>query len=152
MHLTPQFFLCLQGGNTECHLSQGLPSFPPVPSSQPIVHLAPSLDVTPPAISVVQRDCRRRGQEAACLSAALCFQVTSRTRGRWDRRFREWLQCVPGHGRPSPALVSGLATLTPVCPFQTCGSRHRWTSGQLGPVQRSTALARGCPRGGSGSV
>ncbi|XP_039697344.1 integrin alpha-10 isoform X2 [Pteropus medius] len=56
-------------------------------SSQPIVHLAPSLDVTPPAISVVQRDCRRRGQEAACLSAALCFQVTSRTRGRWDRRF-----------------------------------------------------------------
>nr|KAF6396867.1 integrin subunit alpha 10 [Rousettus aegyptiacus] len=56
-------------------------------SSQPIVHLAPSLDVSPPAISVVQRDCRRRGQEAACLSAALCFQVTSRTRGRWDRRF-----------------------------------------------------------------
>ncbi|KAF3813325.1 hypothetical protein GH733_018476, partial [Mirounga leonina] len=43
--------------------------------------------VTPPAISVVQRDCSRRGQEAACLSAALCFQVTSRTPGRWDRRF-----------------------------------------------------------------
>ncbi|KAB1260980.1 Integrin alpha-10 [Camelus dromedarius] len=56
-------------------------------SSRPIVHLAPSLEVTPPAISVVQRDCRRRGQEAACLSAALCFQVTSRTPGRWDRRF-----------------------------------------------------------------
>ncbi|XP_030880467.1 integrin alpha-10 isoform X3 [Leptonychotes weddellii] len=56
-------------------------------SSRPIVHLAPSLEVTPPAISVVQRDCSRRGQEAACLSAALCFQVTSRTPGRWDRRF-----------------------------------------------------------------
>uniref|UniRef100_A0A9L0RB58 Integrin subunit alpha 10 n=1 Tax=Equus caballus TaxID=9796 RepID=A0A9L0RB58_HORSE len=56
-------------------------------SSRPIVHLAPTLDVTPPAISVVQRDCRRRGQEAACLSAALCFQVTSRTPGHWDRRF-----------------------------------------------------------------
>ncbi|XP_072802776.1 integrin alpha-10 isoform X3 [Vicugna pacos] len=56
-------------------------------SSRPIVHLAPSLEVTPPAISVVQRDCRRRGQEAACLSAALCFQVTSRTPGHWDRRF-----------------------------------------------------------------
>ncbi|KAF5910895.1 hypothetical protein HPG69_000859 [Diceros bicornis minor] len=56
-------------------------------SSRPIVHLAPSLDVSPPAISVVQRDCRRRSQEAACLSAALCFQVTSRTPGRWDRRF-----------------------------------------------------------------
>uniref|UniRef100_A0A452S7Z9 Integrin subunit alpha 10 n=1 Tax=Ursus americanus TaxID=9643 RepID=A0A452S7Z9_URSAM len=56
-------------------------------SSRPIVHLAPSLEVTPPAISVVQKDCSRRGQEAACLSAALCFQVTSRTHGRWDRRF-----------------------------------------------------------------
>ncbi|XP_044800386.2 integrin alpha-10 isoform X6 [Bubalus bubalis] len=56
-------------------------------SSRPIVHLAPSLDVTPPAISVVQRDCKRRGQEATCLSAALCFQVTSRTPGHWDRRF-----------------------------------------------------------------
>ncbi|XP_027435669.2 integrin alpha-10 isoform X3 [Zalophus californianus] len=56
-------------------------------SSRPIVHLAPSLEVTPPAISVVQRDCSRRGQEAACLSATLCFQVTSRTPGRWDRRF-----------------------------------------------------------------
>nr|XP_058918597.1 integrin alpha-10 isoform X4 [Kogia breviceps] len=56
-------------------------------SSRPIVHLAPSLDVTPPAISVVQRDCKRRSQEAACLSAALCFQVTSRTSGRWDRQF-----------------------------------------------------------------
>ncbi|XP_059785501.1 integrin alpha-10 isoform X5 [Balaenoptera ricei] len=56
-------------------------------SSRPIVHLTPSLDVTPPAISVVQRDCKRRSQEAACLSAALCFQVTSRTPGRWDRQF-----------------------------------------------------------------
>ncbi|XP_028022309.2 integrin alpha-10 isoform X2 [Balaenoptera acutorostrata] len=56
-------------------------------SSRPIVHLAPSLDVTPPAISVVQRDCKRRSQEAACLSAALCFQVTSHTPGRWDRQF-----------------------------------------------------------------
>lgn len=61
----------------------------PAPSSRPIVHLAPSLEVTPPAISVVQKDCSRRGQEAACLSAALCFQVTSRTHGRWDRRFCE---------------------------------------------------------------
>ncbi|XP_076717767.1 integrin alpha-10 isoform X3 [Callospermophilus lateralis] len=56
-------------------------------SSRPIVYLAPSLEVTPPAISVVQRDCRRRGQEAACLTAALCFQVTSRTPGRWDHQF-----------------------------------------------------------------
>ncbi|XP_036128569.1 integrin alpha-10 isoform X3 [Molossus molossus] len=56
-------------------------------SSRPIVHLASSLAVTPPAISVVQKDCLRRGQEAACLSAVLCFQVTSRTPGRWDRRF-----------------------------------------------------------------
>ncbi|XP_004647909.1 integrin alpha-10 [Octodon degus] len=56
-------------------------------SSQPIVHVAPSLDVTPPAISVVQRDCRRRRQEAVCLTAALCFHVTSRTPGHWDRRF-----------------------------------------------------------------
>ncbi|XP_058516895.1 integrin alpha-10 isoform X2 [Ochotona princeps] len=56
-------------------------------SSRPIVHLAPSLDVTPPAISVVHRDCKRRGQKAACVSAALCFRVTSRTPGRWDRRF-----------------------------------------------------------------
>ena len=61
----------------------------PVPSSRPIVHLAPSLAVTPPAISVVQRDCVRRGQKAACLSAALCFQVTSRTSGHWDHRFCE---------------------------------------------------------------
>uniref|UniRef100_A0A8C8ZK94 Integrin subunit alpha 10 n=1 Tax=Prolemur simus TaxID=1328070 RepID=A0A8C8ZK94_PROSS len=56
-------------------------------SSRPIVHLTPSLSVSPPAISVVQRDCRQRGQEAVCLTAALCFQVTSRTPGRWDRRF-----------------------------------------------------------------
>ncbi|KAM5293854.1 integrin alpha-10 isoform 3-T3 [Glossophaga mutica] len=56
-------------------------------SSRPIVHLGPSLVVTPPAISVVQRDCMRRGQKAACLSAALCFQVTSRTSGHWDHRF-----------------------------------------------------------------
>ncbi|XP_032124775.1 integrin alpha-10 isoform X1 [Sapajus apella] len=56
-------------------------------SSRPIVHLAPSLEVTPEAISVVQRDCRRRGQEAVCATAALCFQVTSHTPGRWDRRF-----------------------------------------------------------------
>ncbi|XP_002715428.2 integrin alpha-10 isoform X1 [Oryctolagus cuniculus] len=56
-------------------------------SSQPIVHLTPSLDVTPPAISVVHKGCKRRGQQAACLSAALCFRVTSRTPGRWDRRF-----------------------------------------------------------------
>ncbi|XP_014387832.1 PREDICTED: integrin alpha-10 isoform X4 [Myotis brandtii] len=55
-------------------------------SSRPIVRLAPSLVVTPPAISVVQRDCARRGQEAACLSALLCFRATSRTPGRWDRR------------------------------------------------------------------
>ncbi|XP_037682086.1 integrin alpha-10 isoform X3 [Choloepus didactylus] len=56
-------------------------------SSRPIVRLSPSLEVTPPAISVVQRDCRRRGQEAACLTAALCFRVTSRTLGRWDHQF-----------------------------------------------------------------
>ncbi|KAK2084158.1 Integrin alpha-10 [Saguinus oedipus] len=56
-------------------------------SSRPIVHLAPSLEVTPEAISVVQRDCRRRGQEAVCATAALCFQVTSGTPGRWARRF-----------------------------------------------------------------
>ncbi|XP_042537177.1 integrin alpha-10 isoform X2 [Dipodomys spectabilis] len=56
-------------------------------SSRPIVHLAPSLNVTPAAISVVQRDCRRRGQDAACLTAVLCFQVTSGTPGRWDRQF-----------------------------------------------------------------
>lgn len=132
MHLTPQLFLCLQGGNTECHLSQGLPSFPPVPSSQPIVHLAPSLDVTPPAISVVQRDCRRRGQEAACLSAALCFQVTSRTRGRWDRRFREWPQCVPGHGRPLACL--GVRprrphSCLPLSDLRFTASLDEWTAG-----------------------
>ncbi|XP_049735828.1 integrin alpha-10 isoform X1 [Elephas maximus indicus] len=56
-------------------------------SSRPIIHLTPSLTVTPPAISVVQRNCRRRGQEAACLTADLCFQVTSRTPGRWTRQF-----------------------------------------------------------------
>uniref|UniRef100_A0A8C5P5J9 Integrin, alpha 10 n=1 Tax=Jaculus jaculus TaxID=51337 RepID=A0A8C5P5J9_JACJA len=56
-------------------------------SSQPIVRVAPSLDVKPPHVSVVQRDCRRRGQEAACLTATLCFHVTSHTPGRWDRRF-----------------------------------------------------------------
>ncbi|KAM4871319.1 integrin alpha-10 [Thomomys bottae] len=56
-------------------------------SSRPIVHLTPSLNVTPEAISVVQKDCRRRGQDAACLTAVLCFQVTSRTPGRWDRQF-----------------------------------------------------------------
>ncbi|EGV94760.1 Integrin alpha-10 [Cricetulus griseus] len=56
-------------------------------SSQPIIHLLPTLDVVPPHISVVQKDCRRRGQEAACLTATLCFRVTSHTRGRWDRRF-----------------------------------------------------------------
>ncbi|KAM7318252.1 hypothetical protein ACRRTK_022989 [Alexandromys fortis] len=56
-------------------------------SSQPIIHLLPTLDVRPPHISVVQKDCRRRGQEAACLTAALCFRVTSHTAGRWDRRF-----------------------------------------------------------------
>ncbi|XP_045139644.1 integrin alpha-10 [Echinops telfairi] len=56
-------------------------------SSRPIVRLAPSLTVTPPVVSVVQRDCRRRGQEAACLTAALCFQATSRTPGRWPQQF-----------------------------------------------------------------
>ncbi|XP_006861389.1 PREDICTED: integrin alpha-10 isoform X1 [Chrysochloris asiatica] len=56
-------------------------------SSRPIIRLVPSLTVTPPTVSVVQRDCRRRGQEAACLTAALCFQVNSRTPGRWDRQF-----------------------------------------------------------------
>lgn len=56
-------------------------------SSQPIIHLIPTLDVMPPHISVVQKDCKRRGQEAACLTAALCFQVVSQTPGRWDRRF-----------------------------------------------------------------
>ncbi|XP_012979205.1 integrin alpha-10 isoform X2 [Mesocricetus auratus] len=56
-------------------------------SSQPIIHMLPTLDVAPPHISVVQKDCRRRGQEAACLTATLCFQVTSHTPGRWDRRF-----------------------------------------------------------------
>ncbi|XP_053447757.1 integrin alpha-10 isoform X2 [Nycticebus coucang] len=56
-------------------------------SSRPIVRLTPSLDVIPPDISVVQKDCRRRGQEAVCLTAALCFQVTSHTPGRWDHRF-----------------------------------------------------------------
>ncbi|XP_031230758.1 integrin alpha-10 isoform X1 [Mastomys coucha] len=56
-------------------------------SSQPIIHLIPTLDVMPPHISVVQKDCKRRGQEAACLTAALCFQVRSQTPGRWDRRF-----------------------------------------------------------------
>ncbi|XP_012998603.1 integrin alpha-10 isoform X2 [Cavia porcellus] len=60
-------------------------------SSQPIVHVAPSLDITPPAISVVQRDCRRRRQEAVCLTAALCFHVTSRTPGHWDRQFNMWV-------------------------------------------------------------
>ncbi|KAL1772077.1 integrin alpha-10 isoform X1 [Sigmodon hispidus] len=56
-------------------------------SSQPIIHLFPTLDVMPAHISVVQKDCRRRGQEAVCLSAALCFRVTSHTPGRWNRRF-----------------------------------------------------------------
>ncbi|GAB1287883.1 Integrin, alpha 10 [Apodemus speciosus] len=56
-------------------------------SSQPIIHLVPALDVMPPHISVVQKDCKRRGQEAACLTADLCFRVLSQTPGRWDRRF-----------------------------------------------------------------
>ncbi|XP_010627811.1 integrin alpha-10 [Fukomys damarensis] len=60
-------------------------------SSQPIVRVAPSLDVTPAAISVVRRDCRRRGQEAVCLTATLCFHVTSRSPGRWDRQFYMWM-------------------------------------------------------------
>ncbi|XP_072500737.1 integrin alpha-10 isoform X1 [Notamacropus eugenii] len=59
-------------------------------SSRPIVHLVPSLTVTPPAVSVVRRDCQRHGQEAACLIADLCFQVTSQTPGRWNRRFYIW--------------------------------------------------------------
>lgn len=95
MLLAPHSFLCPPGGKC-CELPFSGAFLPlleflsyPLPSSRPIVHLVPSLDVTPPAISVVQRDCRRRGQEAACLSAALCFQVTSRTPGRWDRRFCE---------------------------------------------------------------
>lgn len=113
VHLARHFFLSPQGGkHWEVPFSRTfflLLEFlsHPIPSSRPIVHLAPSLAVTPPAISVVQRDCIRRGQKAACLSAALCFQVTSRTSGHWNHRFCEWLQSSSTTLNPLPDLVSG---------------------------------------------
>ncbi|XP_038624251.1 integrin alpha-10 [Tachyglossus aculeatus] len=57
-------------------------------SSRPIVHLSPSLSVTPAAISLLRPDCRRRGQAAACLTARLCFRPSSRSPGRWDPRLQ----------------------------------------------------------------
>uniref|UniRef100_A0A6I8NF19 Integrin subunit alpha 10 n=1 Tax=Ornithorhynchus anatinus TaxID=9258 RepID=A0A6I8NF19_ORNAN len=59
-------------------------------SSRPVVHLAPSLAVTPAAISLLRPDCRRRGLEAACLTARLCFRPSSRSLGRWDPQVRVW--------------------------------------------------------------
>lgn len=100
-------------------------------SSRPIVHLAPLLRVNPSTISVVHRDCKRRGQEAVCLSAELCFQATSNTPGRWDRRFCEWPECVqlrpvcPQAPPPSLSLC-----LSPTCPdVRYTASLDEWTAG-----------------------
>lgn len=121
------------------------------PAPGPLSGLAPSLDDPASHQCGLQRDWVRRGQrQPASGPQSPCFQVTSRTPGRWDRRFREDWAAV----QTLPALVLGpLSTCTLAHPIQMCGSWHRGTSGQpqsLGSIL--TALARGCPLARPGSV
>ncbi|XP_055648419.1 LOW QUALITY PROTEIN: integrin alpha-10 [Falco peregrinus] len=50
-----------------------------------IVQVNTSLTVEPPAINVIQKNCRRSGTGAVCLRARVCFRAGTRARGQRDR-------------------------------------------------------------------
>ncbi|XP_074785007.1 integrin alpha-10 isoform X2 [Athene noctua] len=50
--------------------------------SRHIVQVNTSLTVEPPAINVIQKNCRRGGTGAVCLRARLCFRAGTRARGQ----------------------------------------------------------------------
>ncbi|XP_066842021.1 integrin alpha-10 [Anser cygnoides] len=53
--------------------------------SRQIVQVNTTLSVEPPAINVVQKNCRRGGGGAVCLRARVCFRAATRARGQRDR-------------------------------------------------------------------
>ncbi|XP_069508862.1 integrin alpha-10 [Ambystoma mexicanum] len=55
--------------------------------SRSIVQVNASIDVKPSSISVIHKNCQRNGKDAVCLSAKICFGVTSRSPGKWDNQF-----------------------------------------------------------------
>ncbi|KAM4663706.1 integrin alpha-10 [Discoglossus pictus] len=54
--------------------------------SRSIVRVNASMQITPPSINMVQKNCVRQGKESVCLNITLCFSVTSKSPGRWDNR------------------------------------------------------------------
>ncbi|KAG8432048.1 hypothetical protein GDO86_019515 [Hymenochirus boettgeri] len=55
--------------------------------SRSIVRVNASLQVAPPSINMIHKNCQRHGKESVCLNMTLCFSVTSRSPGKWDGRF-----------------------------------------------------------------
>eukprot|EP00079_Xenopus_tropicalis_P038242 XP_017952013.1 PREDICTED: integrin alpha-10 [Xenopus tropicalis] len=55
--------------------------------SRSIVRVNASLNVVPPSINMIHKNCRRHDKESVCLNVTLCFSVTSRSPGNWDSRF-----------------------------------------------------------------
>ncbi|KAM4690303.1 integrin alpha-10 [Rhinophrynus dorsalis] len=55
--------------------------------SRSIVRVNASVQVSPPSINMVQKNCQRQGKESVCLNVTLCFSVASRSPGKWDGRF-----------------------------------------------------------------
>ncbi|KAM9294066.1 integrin alpha-10 [Gastrophryne carolinensis] len=55
--------------------------------SRSIVRVNASLQVTPPTINMLQKNCARQGKESVCLNITACFSVNSKSPGTWDKRF-----------------------------------------------------------------
>uniref|UniRef100_A0A8C8RJX2 Integrin subunit alpha 10 n=1 Tax=Pelusios castaneus TaxID=367368 RepID=A0A8C8RJX2_9SAUR len=53
--------------------------------SRRIVQVNASLAVNPASINVIQKNCQRHGKDSVCVTATICFRVTSRSPGRGDR-------------------------------------------------------------------
>ncbi|XP_053134662.1 integrin alpha-10 isoform X2 [Hemicordylus capensis] len=55
--------------------------------SRRIVQVNVSISADPPSINVIQKNCQRNGKESLCVSANICFKVSSRSLGPRDSHF-----------------------------------------------------------------
>ncbi|KAM8921129.1 integrin alpha-10 [Pelodytes ibericus] len=55
--------------------------------SRSIVRINATLQIDPPTIIMVQKNCHRHGKESVCLNSTVCFSITTKSPGKWDNRF-----------------------------------------------------------------
>ncbi|XP_061462877.1 integrin alpha-10 isoform X2 [Rhineura floridana] len=55
--------------------------------SRRIMQVNTSISANPPSINVIQKNCQRNGKESVCVTANVCFRVSSRSLGPRDSHF-----------------------------------------------------------------